>query len=62
MKKYLIISGGITTIAGLLQIVRSMLLHRVLNEFDTGYLVGSVLLAIIGVVLIITGRKIVKKK
>jgi hypothetical protein len=59
VKKGLMITGGIILIIGLLQIIRyGIPPYRELNEFGTGYLTGSVLLAIIGIVLIIIGRKI----
>jgi predicted tellurium resistance membrane protein TerC len=60
MKKGLIITGGIILIIGLLQL--NGIAYRELNEFETGYLAGSVLLAIIGIALIITGGKINRKK
>ncbi|MDR1808790.1 MAG: hypothetical protein LBR34_00065 [Prevotella sp.] len=57
MKKCLMILGGIITVVGLLQTGRVFYSHYLSNEYGKGYLLGSVLLLIIGIALIIVGRR-----
>lgn len=57
MKKGLILTGSILLVIGLFQAGQFILLHQSLDKYGQGFLAGSIFLIIIGLALIIIGRK-----
>jgi hypothetical protein len=57
MKKWRTIAGGIILTVGLLQVGRTFYSGYLQSDYGKGYLIGSALLIIIGIALIIAGRK-----
>ena len=62
MKIWLTVIGGIIAAIGLLQVGNYFYFYRSLDRYGTGYLVGSLLLAVVGAVLVFVAYKTRKKK